>query len=317
MEIVKIAINYSHKGKPPKFADEQEKRAFWRVYNGSFRNVGMTPEEWMAAIHDGYGFTTQHNRYRDQENFVAGQHLALDFDTADWRSSFDHLLRDPFIFCFASFLYTTPSHRPDAPKCRVCFVLDRPIHTANKYRLLAQSLVNRYGRPRKADKDGARQYRDADRSCRDVCRLFFGSEGCEIKWLGNVLSLDTAKTELVMPYMEWLRRQEEAAIERAKETVVLRPEDVPAETLQRHLDKLTEKVRSAPAGEQHDTIRDIGRTIGGYVASGYYGELEAVAALQAAIRANPQHQDLYIADEAIEEAVGYGRLAPLTFERIN
>lgn len=322
---MKIAINYSHRGKNPKGTPD-EARAFFRQFNGQFQNVEVEPEEWMAAVYQGFAFTTQHARYRDQDNFSAGQHLAIDYDTGDYRSSFDALLRDPFIFCFASFLYATASSRPDAPKTRVCFALDRPMHSREKFALLAQSLLHRYGRPRKPRKGDAagwaryeeevKKYRVADRSCKDVARLFFGSQGCEMKYLGNTLSLDVAATELVMPFLEWQYREEEAARERARGAVVLGPADVSRETLERHLDRLLAHVRNAPDGEQHDTIRDIGRTLGGYCQSGYFGESEVIAALQVAIRSNAAHKDLFIADETIVEAVRYGRLSPLSFERI-
>jgi hypothetical protein len=291
-------------------------KAFWRKFNGDFRNVEITVPEWMGEVYQGHAFTTCHQRYRDSDNFLSASHLALDFDSGDYRSSFSYLLRDPFIYCFAAFLYTTPSHTADNPKCRVCFALDRPIRNRDKYKLLAQSLLHRYGRPKKGDSEGEKAYRAADRSCRDVCRLFFGSEGCEVEYLGNTLSLEVAKTELVMPFMEWQQHRDEELKERVRTAVVMEPGNVSRETLQRHLDSLLHHVRTAPDGQKHFVLRDISRTVGGYVASGYYDESSAVAALEKAISDNPgQINDRQAAKETIIQSVAYGRSAPLKFEK--
>lgn len=312
---IKIAINRQHKGKQVGETAEQVK-AFFRVFNGQFENVEITVPEWMNAVYSGYAFTTCHSRYRHSNNFISAGHIALDFDSKDYRSTFAYLLRDPFIYCFSSFLYTTATHTPEAPKCRVCFALDRPIHNREKYRLLMQSLVFRYGRPKKGDRQSEKQYQAADRSCKDACRLFFGSEGCEIKHLGNVLTLDAAKTELVMPFMEWQRTRDEELAERAKNAVSVEPRDVPRETLEKHLDSLLYRVRTAPDGEKHNTLRDISRTLGGYIQSNYYDELSVISALEKAISDNRNNvKDAHAAKEAIVEAVAYGRTSPLKFEK--
>src|SRR5690606_36496793 len=103
-------------------------RQWWSRFNGQFQNVDISPVKLVSLIHKGHAYTTQHKRYRKADNFLCGQHLALDLDTEDERSSFDYLLQREFIAHNASFLYTTASHTEQNPKCRVVFVLDRPIY---------------------------------------------------------------------------------------------------------------------------------------------------------------------------------------------
>lgn len=154
----------------------------WRVFNGSFKNVTVSPEELSSLIQHGYAYTTQHNRYRSADNFIQGQHIALDMDTGDERSSIAVLQDDPFISRYASFIHTTPSHTTEHPKARVVFCLDRAIRDVSKYAELAQALVWRF--------------QLADKSCRDAARFFYGSKGCDVAWLGNTLTLQDAAREL-------------------------------------------------------------------------------------------------------------------------
>ena len=60
--------------------------AAWREFNGSFNNVELSPVEFMQRVQAGFAYTAQHNRYRHSDNFICGQHIALDMDTQDERS---------------------------------------------------------------------------------------------------------------------------------------------------------------------------------------------------------------------------------------
>lgn len=270
----------------------------WRAFNGSFTNVEVTPSDLLQRICDGYAYTAQHRRYRKADNFLAGQHIALDMDTGDERSSFEHLLQNEFINQHAAFLHTTPSHTAEMPKARVVFVLDRPIYEAGKYALLAESLVHRF--------------QTADRMCKDAARFFYGAKGCDSHWLGNVLSLETAAAELVEPYRRHLEAEREAATE---SRVVVGSGNVPERLLQAHSTSLLERVRTAPDGQKYETLRNVSIAFGGYVAGGYYGEGDVLNWLDDAIRQNPNNvQDLRAAFAAIRESVAYGKGRPLYFE---
>jgi len=134
---------------------------YWREFNGAFRNCQLTQLDILTHIYDGHAITTCcEPSWRKAENYHLGQHLGLDFDTEDERSTFAHLLEDPFIKKYASFLHTTPSHAPDKPRARAIFLLDEPIHQAQNYALAATALLSIFG--------------TADRQCKDPVRFFYG-----------------------------------------------------------------------------------------------------------------------------------------------
>lgn len=143
-------------------------------------------------VYDGHPFTTWHkNNWRNNANYDSGQHLGLDFDTEDQRSTIATLLQDPFIKRYASIIYTTPTHTPEKPRARVVFLLDTPIMQAANYALAAQALLWLYG--------------TADRQCKEPCRFFYGSQGCEMELPDNVLPLSHLK-KIIEDYKETGRR---------------------------------------------------------------------------------------------------------------
>lgn len=296
-----IAINRSHKGKMPADMTAEQSKEWWNKFNGGFTNQIVEVGELIQVIKDGHAYTTQHNRYRKAENFTAGQHLCLDMDTEDERSTFEYLLQDSFISQFASFLYTTPSHTPLKPRCRVVFVLDKAIANTAKFTLLAESLVYRYGL--------------ADTKCKDCCRLFFGSEGCQVKELDNVLTLEDAAKELVEPYKAFLKKQQQEHEERLKTVQVVSAGGVPEKILEAHSQTLLNKVQYAADGEKYGVLRDISRTFGGYVGGGYYNRLDVETWLRAAIGANSNNvKNLEHAYQTIKQGLDYGASEPLYFE---
>jgi hypothetical protein len=118
-----------------------------------------------------------------------GQHLGVDFDTEDGRSSLQQLKKDLFIAKYGALLYTTPSHTPDKPRARVIFLLDTPIIQPTNYVLASSALLWIFG--------------SGDRQCKDACRFFYGGRpgACEMEWVGNELSLGLIK-DLIKRYQE-------------------------------------------------------------------------------------------------------------------
>lgn len=299
-----IAINYNHKGKMPADMGEKESKEWWNKFNGGFTNRHLEVEEFTDCIQSGYAYTTQHNRYRSylkNNNFICGQHLAIDMDTENEFSTFEYLSRNPFIAQHAAFIHTTPSHTDEKPRCRVVFVLDRPILDGVKFTLLAESLVYRFGL--------------ADRTCKDACRLYFGSKDCRVLELGNVLTLENAAEYLVKPYQDFIQQQKEQHETRLKEMKVVTAGGVPESWLEKHSKTLLDKVRLAPDGQKYGILRDISRTFGGYVGGGYYNRLDVENWLQAAIASNSNHvKDLNHAFQTICQGLDYGSAEPLYFE---
>lgn len=149
----------------------------WSKFNASFVNDEIETLDIANKIYMGYPLTTWHkNNWRSNTNYQLGQHIGIDFDTEDARSTLPVLAKDKFIQKYAALIYTTPSHTPEAPRARVLFLLDTPIHQAKNYTAAASALLWLFG--------------SADRQCKDACRFFYGSRDCEIEWLDNVLPLE-------------------------------------------------------------------------------------------------------------------------------
>jgi len=152
----------------------------WNQFNASFINRELDTRGIVDAIYSGHPVTTQHkNNWRASENFICGQHLALDFDSEDNTSTIDYLSNDKFISKYGTFIHTTISHKPEAPRARVFFLLDEPIQQAKNYALAAAALLWMFG--------------TADRQCKDAARFFYGAPGCEFALLFGTLPLEMVK----------------------------------------------------------------------------------------------------------------------------
>lgn len=154
--------------------------ALWPRFTGSFRNVELDLIDIANEIYTGHPLTTWHkNNWRHSSNYELGQHIGLDFDTEDQHSTLAHLVKDKFIAKYGALVYTTPSHTPEAPRARVLFLLDQPIHQPKNYIAAVASLLWLFG--------------TADAKCKDPCRFFYGSTDCDVEYLDNVLPLSKLK----------------------------------------------------------------------------------------------------------------------------
>lgn len=286
----KIAFNLHYKGKLPEFDIDQ-----WRDFNGKFQNFYLFPDDIMKLITGGHAYTTHHIGYRKRDNFVCGQHLSLDFDTEDTRSTFTGILQDNFIRSHAYALYTTPSHSPSAPRARVLFLLDRPIDSREQYSELAQSLVHRY--------------ESVDGKCKDPVRIFFGNENAEVEMLGNVLPLSVAQTKLVTPYRIYKRAHET----KPQSFNIIPPEQANGE-FSSIKNRLIERILTCPDGEKHATICTVGYTLGGYVQSGYISESDAVTEMEWAIEQRKSVRSIEAAKRTIRTMIKNGMAQPLHLE---
>lgn len=169
----------------------------WNKFNASFENRDCCIREIVDAIYEGFPVTTQHKEHwRTSANYLCGQHLALDFDSETKESTIDYLVKDKFIQKHATFIHTTISHKPEAPRARVFFLLDKPIMQAKNYTLAAASLLWLFG--------------TADRQCKDAVRFFYGAPGCEVEFCGGLLDLETVK-QLITKYQASGAREKKKA----------------------------------------------------------------------------------------------------------
>lgn len=119
------------------------------------------------------------------DNFQLAQHIAVDMDTEDKRSSIDWLMKHEFVRAYASILYSTPSHTDEAPRSRIIFLLDRPITDGAGYKQAIEYIYSLFP--------------GADPSCVDASRFLYGSKNCRIEWM--------AENELPLSHLRMLYLQ--------------------------------------------------------------------------------------------------------------
>lgn len=151
---------------------DKKDKALFGVLNRSFENEELTLAELADAVNEGHPFCAQHRDGRKSENFICSDVLAVDIDGG---LMLDAALQEPYVQQYAGLVYTTPSHTPTAHRFRIVFALERTITDPQEMRAAYQGLIRRFG---------------GDGSCKDACRLFYGSKGCHPILLGKVLSND-------------------------------------------------------------------------------------------------------------------------------
>lgn len=147
----------------------------WARFNDSFVNREIESLDIANAVYVGYSYAAWHNGRRKDENFICGQHIAVDMESHDERSSIPYLMSMEFVRAYGSVIHTTPSHKPDDPRARVIFLLDQPITDAAAYEA---AIAFVYG-----------LFPGSDTACIDSSRFFYGAKDCHVEWLDNVLPL--------------------------------------------------------------------------------------------------------------------------------
>jgi len=179
IDVVDVSISTMSLPHKPERGDAH----FWKQFNASFRNHQIAPLEFADRVWHGHAFTAWLKEpWRHVRNYDHAQVLALDFDSGDKRSDPDNIYKDPFVKRYGSFIYTTYSHTPEAPRCRIVFVLDTPIYQPHNFSRSAAALIWLFG-----------GY--ADRASKDAVRGFFGGPPGETDayWIGETLPLELVK----------------------------------------------------------------------------------------------------------------------------
>ena len=133
----------------------------WATFNKSFVNVERRLDEICNAIYLGHPFCPWMKGIRKKENFVLAQHVGIDMDSQDYRSTLDSLAEHPLVKRYGALIYPTPSCTHSAPKHRVLFLLDEAITNPSGYYLAVQTLYSLF--------DGS------DPACIDESRFFYGN----------------------------------------------------------------------------------------------------------------------------------------------
>lgn len=159
---IRVMVNRTMRGKMPKTATQSD----WYRYGMGFKTEQTTAYGLAKAVYSGFAFHPIFSTLpRSKNSFQSAWHIALDFDTADTQSALDTLAQHNYSV-FASFGYSTPSSKSDAPKSRLVFIFEEAITDRLRYEKLYRALQW--------------QYPFADRSAKDAARLFYGSHQCDV-----------------------------------------------------------------------------------------------------------------------------------------
>lgn len=148
----------------------------WAQFNDSFRNQELDLIDIADRVYMGHAYTAWHSGRRKRDNWQCAQHIAVDMETHDKRSSIHQLMQDEFIQVYGAMLYTTPSHTADDPRARIVFLLDQPITDPDAYEVAAKFVYSLFP--------------GADMACTDCSRSFNGSLNCDMELLYNVLPVN-------------------------------------------------------------------------------------------------------------------------------
>lgn len=162
-----FSVNTSFKNKTPVNNNK-------KYYKEGYENIEGDLDLLLDYIADGSAFSACYfDGARSKDGFQSSGLVALDFDGGNSAHSIDSIRRRPFVQKYGGLIYTTPSHTVDEPRCRVVFQLESPINCKEKYELLLAQLL--------------RVFSDADQSCKDCSRLFFGNTDADTLMVNNVL----------------------------------------------------------------------------------------------------------------------------------
>lgn len=164
---LRVAINRRVKNKIP-LGDETG----WMRAGRTFKNRELAPEDFIEEVSSGFAFCPWMGGYRHPGNFRCMQVLAVDVDSGP---TIDDVLAHSFFQKYGWFIYTTLSHKPDAHRFRVVFLLARPIDTAERMKLAYSGIRLLLG-------GGLRSI--------NAAHMFYGSEDCELYRVGHVLPVE-------------------------------------------------------------------------------------------------------------------------------
>jgi len=157
MTEITVSLSEAFLNKELKIGQPEHARAY------SYLHTTTTPAVLFAHVLSGKAWTpgTFTGDHRKSEHFQSAQVLALDID--------DHcpppygLAQHLDIRRYAALIHPTASYTDEHPKCRVLFILDKPIASAEKYGLAMRALLHHFS------------YLGVDASTADAARGWYGS----------------------------------------------------------------------------------------------------------------------------------------------
>ena len=196
---MKVAINKNIINK----IDENDKK-LWSMSGKTFVNLDITPRQFVNFINKGFPFCSQHEGNRSSKNFLCSDVLAVDIDEG---MTVVEALSNNYVKKYALLIYTTPSHTENFQRFRIVFQLNTTITDNNVMRAAFNGVIRKFG---------------GDPSCKDACRLFFGSKGSNPVLIGNILPDEELEKLIVLgeeSYKQSDRRQNDNKLNIQRTTI--------------------------------------------------------------------------------------------------
>ncbi|MDN2581872.1 plasmid replication protein, CyRepA1 family [Aquibium sp. ELW1220] len=129
-----------------------------------FERLSCTIWNLKESIELGYAYCVElRNGHRAKENFVSTSILSVDVDEG---MTLDEAKAHPLVAAYATFIYTTCSHTPEAHRFRIGFALEHPITDPVAATAATRSLLLRLS---------------GDGSTDDAARMFFGNSNTQVE----------------------------------------------------------------------------------------------------------------------------------------
>ncbi len=158
-----------------------DKTSDMRLSTSGWVEIEDTVDKLIEAIQgEGWAFSyVFHDGVRTVANFQYTDIIAVDID-GGWDLA--EFTAGDFVQNNCAFIYTTPSHSPDEHRFRAVFVSPVGITKTSDLKAVTTSLSRRLV---------------GDPSTTDAARVWFGSQGCTVNWIGSTLQLDVFNELLV------------------------------------------------------------------------------------------------------------------------
>jgi len=157
MNVIDISVTPSPL--PGKLAGND--RVGWAALYRSLEHRQLGVVEVGNYLYQGHAIGPILDGWRSYDHFIRAQHIAIDMDTEDKRSSISRLIDHDLVQMYGAVVYSTPSSTPTAPRTRVLFFLDAPIADPYKYKVAIKTL--------------SAYFPGHDRSSAEATRTFFGN----------------------------------------------------------------------------------------------------------------------------------------------
>lgn len=197
---MKLSVHSTMKGKPVsvKYGDRHFLEIDGKTVNPGYGwvNVDCSWEDCFELITtDGLATSAELiDDHRTDENFVSRQLVMVDIDDG---MTIKELFNDEFYNEYGAGFYTTASHKDDAHRFRIMFVLEEPITDRQMMKQIIRGLLI--------------VYKSGDMVCKDAARLYYGVPNCQLKERTDKI-LPKVITDGLIEMVKELELEEEAKL---------------------------------------------------------------------------------------------------------